>query len=418
MERYIDVAVIGAGPAGLSAAVSASRAGAKRVAVFEREPFCGGILNQCIHNGFGLHYFGQELTGPEYGQRFIDMAISCGVELITGATVLSFSPQRVLTAVSPKEGLCVYKAGAIILAMGCRERTRGAIGLPGARPAGVFTAGCAQKLMNIYGYNIGKRVVILGSGDIGLIMARRLTWEGAQVLAVLEIMPYCTGLKRNIVQCLEDNNIPLRLMHTVTAVHGHGRVEGVSVSAVDSNKKPIEGTQEYIECDTLLLSVGLIPENELADEAGIELDPVTGGAVVDQDRQTSIDGIFACGNALHVHDLADNASFEAEIAGCSAAAFIHKECGEKTYIKVNAGHGIRYCVPQRLSSGVKQVEIFLRPDNVYENCALQAVINGKILKTIQKRILTPGEMEKISFTLPEEDVQSVAMQIKEADTNV
>ncbi|NLF28544.1 MAG: FAD-dependent oxidoreductase, partial [Clostridiales bacterium] len=317
MRCDFDVAVIGGGPAGLAAALEARKtAPGARIAVLERDRELGGILQQCIHNGFGLHFFGEELTGPEYVDRFVRRLEGTGIEVWTDAMVLSLSSDRRISCVSAERGLATLSAGAVVLAMGCRERPRGALSIPGTRPAGVYTAGCAQRLNNIDGYLPGRHVVILGSGDIGLIMARRMTWEGARVELVAEILPYSSGLNRNIVQCLEDNGIPLRYNHTVTRIHGKERVEGVTVSEVDpATRLPIPGTSEFIACDTLLLSVGLIPENELSKGAGVAIDPVTGGAVVDERRETSVPGVFACGNVLHVHDLVDNVSVEAMLAG-------------------------------------------------------------------------------------------------------
>ena len=351
MERKVDVAIIGGGPAGLAAALKAAERGAQ-VLVLERDREPGGILQQCIHNGFGLHYFGEELTGPEYAARFVrKVRENPNIEIICDAMVLEFTEDRRILAVSAAQGLISVAAGAVVLAMGCRERTRGALNIPGSRPAGVYTAGCAQRLVNMEGYLPGREVVILGSGDIGLIMARRMTWEGAKVKLVAELMPYSSGLTRNIVQCLQDNDIPLRFNHTVVQIHGRERVTAVTVAEVNPETRlPIAGTEETIPCDTLLLSVGLLPENELTRQAGVQMDAVTGGAVVDENRQTSLPGVFACGNVLHVHDLVDNVSEEAAIAGENAAKFAAPQStlylglavnGEKAYVTVrNQGQTI------------------------------------------------------------------------------
>ena len=338
-----DVVVIGGGPAGLAAAIEAKRNGAKSVTILERNHEAGGILQQCIHTGFGLHIFGEELTGPEYAGRFIDEAHSEQIEILLDAMVMHISQQRVVTVLSAA-GLMDVEAGAVVLAMGCRERTRGAIGIAGTRPAGIFTAGAAQRYMNIEGYMPGKNVVILGSGDIGLIMARRMTLEGATVKMVLEAMPFSGGLTRNIVQCLNDFDIPLRLSHTVVQVHGKKRLEGVTVAALDQNRRPIPETMEYVACDTLLLSVGLIPENELSLEMGVALDALTQGPVVTSHMGTSVPGVFACGNVVHVHDLVDNVTAESRIAGRYAAAFAADPAADAATraVRTQAGRGVRY----------------------------------------------------------------------------
>ena len=397
MNRKADVVVIGGGPAGLAAALQADAAGAS-VLVLERDKEPGGILQQCIHNGFGLHFFGEELTGPEYAGRFIDRVKQTGIEILTDTMVLEFTADRRVLAVSAEYGLLEIEAGAIVLAMGCRERTRGALSIPGTRPAGVFTAGCAQRLTNMEGYMPGRQVVILGSGDIGLIMARRMTWEGAKVMAVCELMPYSSGLKRNIVQCLVDNDIPLKFNHTVVRIHGRERVEAVTISEVDvKTKRPIPGTEETIPCDTLLLSVGLLPENELSIAAGVEMDRVTSGAVVDEERQTSIPGVFACGNVLHVHDLVDNVSHEAELAGRSAAAFAKHPTPAARAHRVIAEGGVRYAVPQMLSDKAEgKIDLYFRVGDVYRGAALLVKSGERTLLRRKKPIMTPGEMEKVT----------------------
>ncbi len=410
--------IIGGGPAGLAAAVSAFDAGVKAddILILERDTEPGGILNQCIHAGFGLHRFGEELSGPEYAGRYIDMVQERNIPIATDCMVLSLTDDRHVSFVSPSTGFVRAEADAVILAMGCRERTRGALSIPGTRPAGVYTAGCAQRYVNIDGYMPGRRVVILGSGDIGLIMARRMTLEGAKVLCVCELMPYSGGLTRNIVQCLDDFGIPLHLSHTVTEIHGKERVEGVTIAAVDENngRRPIPGTEQYIECDTLLLSVGLIPENELTRGASIALDPVTGGASVNQFRETSAPGIYACGNALHVHDLVDFVSEEAEIAGKAAAArILSMEEGSSLSLPVETGYGVRYTVPQRLEIGesTDAVRVFFRVGNPYKKVRLiLADDKGNILVKRQKAAVAPGEMEKLE--IPAEAVRS----LRESDT--
>ncbi len=396
-----DIIVIGAGPAGLSAAISAHQAGVRDILLIERDIEAGGILNQCIHNGFGLHRFGEELTGPEYAGRYIDMLKDTGIELKLGATVVSIE-DKVVSAVSEANGFEQFRAKAIILAMGCRERNRGPIFLPGARGRGVYTAGAAQKYLNIDGYLVGKRVVILGSGDIGLIMARRMTLEGAHVLAVAEIMPYTNGLSRNVVQCLEDFDIPLYLSHTVTNVLGNGNVEGVVISEVDENRRPIPNTEKHFECDALLLSVGLVPENELSRQAGIALDRRTNGAIVGEDMQTSISGIFACGNVLHVHDLVDYVSAESERAGRNAAQYVlsggQTEQNERSYIY--NGENVSYTVPQSLTvkNIEKSVDIFFRVRQKIRAGEITVEADGERIASFKREFLAPAEMQKI--TLP------------------
>ena len=390
----IDVLVIGAGPAGLAAAIAAKRAGVESLLVLEREDQPGGILRQCIHNGFGLHRFKEELTGPEYAQRDIDTARELNIDIRTGVTVLSVSPDKRVTAVSRENGLQIFEAKAIVLAMGCRERPRGALAIPGTRCAGIYSAGTAQKFVNLEGYMPGRRVVILGSGDIGLIMARRMTLQGAKVLACVELMPYSSGLNRNIVQCLQDYDIPLYLSHTVVDIHGRERLSGVTVAKVDENRRPIPGTEIEFACDTLLLSVGLIPENELSATAGVDLSPVTSGAVVSDTLETSVPGIFACGNVLHVHDLVDHVSNESFRAGEMAARYAKGERRTGREIPVKDGKGVRGVVPQKLllTEDCKPVDLMFRPDQVYRDHYLTVYADGKPLSSVKKMILTPGEM--------------------------
>ncbi|SFE00070.1 Thioredoxin reductase [Thermoanaerobacter thermohydrosulfuricus] len=395
-----DIVIIGGGPAGLGAAVEAYERGVKNIVIIERDKYLGGILEQCIHNGFGLQEFKEELTGPEYAQRFIDKVEEYGINVMLETMVLEITPDRIVKAVNSKEGVFTIKAGAIILAMGCRERPRGAIMIPGTRPAGILTAGTAQRYVNMEGYLPGKEIVILGSGDVGLIMARRLTLEGAKVKAVVELMPYSSGLTRNIVQCLEDFNIPLLLSHTVIEIHGKDRVEGVTIAKVDENREPIMETAQYISCDTLILSVGLIPENELSQKAGIELDPITGGPIVNEMLETSVPGIFACGNVLQVHDLVDNVTAEARLAANSAIRFIREGEFGKSSINVKAGNGIRYVVPQKINVDniEKRIKFRMRPVNVYNNAMLAVKSGDKYLLRQKRQRLTPGEMIDVNLS--------------------
>jgi len=402
MEKKI--VIIGGGPAGLAAACSAYEKGIapNDILIIERDRELGGILNQCIHAGFGLHMFGEELTGPEYAARYIEKVEEYGIPYTLNSMVVDVSKDRHVSYVC-SEGLKTVKAGAVILAMGCRERTRGALNIPGTRPAGIFSAGTAQRFVNVEGYMVGKKVVILGSGDIGLIMARRLTLEGAKVECVCELMPYSGGLARNIAQCLDDFGIPLYLSTTVVDIKGKERVEGITIAQVDENRKPIPETARDIECDTLLLSVGLIPENELSKNAGITLDRVTGGAVVNQDMETSVDGVFACGNVLHVHDLVDYVSEEAAHAAESAVKYVNSQKCESTFVKVTATDGVRYTVPQKidLSAVGENNKIFMRVANIYKNKSIYVKSGDMLIKKVKRPHLAPGEMEVVKFTAEE-----------------
>ncbi len=399
MKNNYEIIVVGGGPAGLAAAIAAYDNGVKDILILEREERLGGILNQCIHNGFGLTRFKESLSGPEYSARFIDGVRARNIEVRLQTTVLSIEQDKSIVAINAQDGVFTLQAKSVVLAMGCRERSRGALNIAGSRPAGVYSAGTAQKYMNIKGYLVGKEVVILGSGDIGLIMARRMTLEGAKVHAVCEIMPYSSGLKRNIVQCLDDFDIPLYLNHTITKIEGDKRVTGVVISKVDDKRQPIKGTERHIKCDTVLFSVGLIPENELTKGAGISLSPNTRGAIVRQNRETDINGVFACGNVLQVHDLVDFVSEESEIAGKAAAEFVKNGVTPRCEVEVLNGENIGYVVPQRLDKNIKgNVKLFFRATNVFRNCTITVKCGDKILVQRKKRVVAPGEMETLIIT--------------------
>lgn len=407
--KTCQLAIIGAGPAGLAAAISAFENGLRDILIIERDHDLGGILNQCIHSGFGLHYFNEELTGPEYAEKFINMLNDTSATVLCDTMVLDIGTDKIIHAVSKRSGYMEILPQSIILAMGCRERTRGAIAIPGTRCSGIFTAGTAQRYININGYMVGKRVVILGSGDIGLIMARRMSLEGAQVLACIEVMPYSSGLNRNIVQCLDDFNIPLYLKHTVTDIQGKNRLEKVVVSEVDEHRNPIFGTEITFECDTLLLSVGLIPENELSRQAGIVLDSRTNGPVVYENMETSIPGIFACGNVVHVHDLVDYVTKESQKSGKSAANYVlNNLCSDKEILSLNTGDFVSYTVPQHIHINKisDNLEITLRVNRTFAKSRIVLKIGNNIIASFKRSYMTPGEMEHI--TVPKSMLSNVS----------
>lgn len=407
MEKH-DIVIIGGGPAGMAAAIAAFDAGVHDVVILDRDARLGGILQQCIHNGFGLHKLGRELTGPEYAAVFAQKVHERNIPVYYDTMVTDLTPDKVVTAQN-RSGILKIQAKAVILAMGCRERSRGALNICGSRPSGIYSAGTAQKLMNIHGYQVGKKVVILGSGDIGLIMARRMSLEGAKVEAVCELMPYSGGLTRNIVQCLEDFGIPLYLSTTVCQIHGDKRLEGVTIAQVDERRQIIEKTKRYIPCDTLLLSVGLIPENELTRSAGIPMDPVTNGALVDDRCQTQVSGIFACGNVLQVHDLVDYVSDEAERAGLGAAAYVQDTLSEGENIETRPGFGVRYVLPQRIVKAEQDISLFLRVTKPFSAVRFIVSSGDTVLTTAKRLKAAPGEMEKL--TIKASDLSKITQPI-------
>lgn len=421
--KVYDIVIIGGGPAGMAAAIAAKKQGIERILILERDRELGGILNQCIHNGFGLHTFQEELTGPEYADRFIGQVKLYNIEYKLNTMVMDVSRDKRVTAMNREEGMFEIQAKAIILAMGCRERSRGALNIPGYRPAGIYSAGTAQRLVNMEGFLPGREVVILGSGDIGLIMARRMTLEGAKVKVVAELMPYSGGLKRNIVQCLDDYKIPLKLSHTVIDIKGKERVEGVTLAEVDENRRPIKGTEEFYSCDTLLLSVGLIPENEISGSMGVELNPITSGPKVNERLETSIEGVFACGNVLHVHDLVDFVSEEAAAAGKNTAMYVQEgesasEQGRK--IKLRPLEGVRYTVPETINPMRmdEKLTVRFRVGNVYQNCYISVYFDEERVLHRKRQIVAPGEMEEIKLSKEEllkyPNLDTITIKIEEA----
>lgn len=421
MKQY-DIVIIGGGPAGLAAAVSAKNSGVDSILILERDKELGGILNQCIHNGFGLHTFQEELTGPEYASRFIEQVEDLKIEYKLNTMVMDITEDKLVTAMNREEGLFEIQAKAVILAMGCRERSRGALNIPGYRPAGIYSAGTAQRLVNMEGFMPGREVVILGSGDIGLIMARRMTLEGAKVKVVSELMPYSGGLKRNIVQCLDDYGIPLKLSHTVVDIKGKERLEGVTLAEVDQKGKPIPGTEEFYSCDTLLLSVGLIPENEISGGMGVEMNPVTSGPKVNESLETNIEGVFACGNVLHVHDLVDFVSEEAASAGKNAAAYVREgdRLENEKEIALNPVEGVRYTVPGTICVNRmdEKLTVRFRVGGVFKNCYVSAYFDEERVIHRKRQVVAPGEMEQIQLTkemlLKYPDLKTITVKIEEA----
>mgnify|MGYP003372482666 CR=1 FL=1 len=421
MKQY-DIVIIGGGPAGLAAAVSAKNSGVDSILILERDKELGGILNQCIHNGFGLHTFQEELTGPEYASRFIEQVEDLKIEYKLNTMVMDITEDKLVTAMNREEGLFEIQAKAVILAMGCRERSRGALNIPGYRPAGIYSAGTAQRLVNMEGFMPGREVVILGSGDIGLIMARRMTLEGAKVKVVSELMPYSGGLKRNIVQCLDDYGIPLKLSHTVVDIKGKERLEGVTLAEVDQKGKPIPGTEEFYSCDTLLLSVGLIPENEISGGMGVEMNPVTSGPKVNESLETNIEGVFACGNVLHVHDLVDFVSEEAASAGKNAAAYVREgdRLENEKEIVLNPVEGVRYTVPGTICVNRmdEKLTVRFRVGGVFKNCYVSAYFDEERVIHRKRQVVAPGEMEQIQLTkemlLKYPDLKTITVKIEDA----
>ena len=416
-----DLVIVGGGPAGLAAAIAAKDNGIDSILIIERDRELGGILNQCIHNGFGLHTFKEELTGPEYASRFIAQVEERGIEYKLNTMVMDISNDKVVTAMNSTDGMFTVEAKAVVLAMGCRERSRGALNIPGYRPAGIFSAGTAQRLVNIEGYMPGRRVVILGSGDIGLIMARRMTLEGAKVLAVAELMPYSGGLKRNIVQCLNDFDIPLYLSHTVVDIQGKERVEGITIAEVGPDRKPIPGTEIHYDCDTLLLSCGLLPETELSKTAGVDLSPITSGPVVNDSLESNIPGVFACGNVLHVHDLVDFVSQEATNAGKNAAKYIKEgEVTSAKQIEILPVDGVRYTVPKYVRPEVMDdtLTVRFRVGQVFKGCAIATYFGDTLISKRKRPVMAPGEMEQVVLKKSQlaeyPDIENITIKIEEA----